>query len=119
MSNASNGLGTWITLSQAAQFAARLGGVDERIADLMDADTWALEAMHSWLREVQEKWGAEDDEVVRQKTAEFQVRIEQAEKTLAALRLTFKTGKVQGEGSHLGPGPAPPLATISELEWES
>jgi hypothetical protein len=119
MSNGSNGLGTWITLSQAAQFAARLGGVDERIVVLMDADIWALEASHSWLRGVQEKWAAEDDEFVRQKTAEFQVCIEQAKKTLATLRQTFASGKVQGEGSHTGPGPAQPLAPITELEWAS
>lgn len=95
--------GTWITLSEAAQFAARIGGVDERIAALMDADTWALEA------------GRKIDCPDWPKDAEAQIR--RAGELLKTLSAVLGAGKVAGEGSLGRPGAAPPVARISELEW--
>jgi hypothetical protein len=103
MSNVSNALGTWIPLSHAAQFAARLGGVDERIAALMDAGTWGLEARRKidygdWPKEVE-------------------ADIQKAREVLKALSDILDTGRVAG--SQAGAGAAQPFAPISELEWAS
>jgi hypothetical protein len=105
MSNVSNPLGTWITLSEAAQYAVRLGGVDERIAALMDADTWALEARRKihcgdWL-------------------AEMEAELGKAEDLLRSLRAGFRAGKVAGESAHVGPGSAQARTPIAESEWET
>jgi hypothetical protein len=105
MSNASNPLGTWITLSQAAQFAARLAGVDERIVVIMDADTWALEARRKIERG---DW-----------PAEMEAELRKAEDLLKTLGVIFAAGRVAGEGSHVPHGPAHSLASITELEWAS
>ena len=103
MSNVSNALGTWITLSQAAQFAARLGGVDERIAALMDADTWALEARRkidygNWPKEIE-------------------ADLQKAKDLVKTLSDILDTGRVAG--SHVGAGAPQPVAPISEFEWAS
>jgi hypothetical protein len=105
MSNVSNALGTWITLTQAAQFAARLAGVDERIAVIMDADTWALEAR----RKIEHgDW-----------PAEIEAELGKAEDLLRSLRAGFRAGRIAGEGAHVAPGPTPPRTPITESEWET
>lgn len=137
--------GTWITLTQALQFAARLGGVDERLVTLMASDTWARVARRSWesrylpsadRKAAQEAWVGKApeklqalrrqevnaDETLIQRMAqlseaELAQRLGKAKDLLNSLRAILAAGKVAGEGSHVPPGPVQPVAPITEREW--